>query len=325
MLSHSTDRGCVYLDGNDPIHRQIATELDNSILVMDMCDGLNGAGSMLTVQIFLANVFGGHTFHYRYLKYTRTSFIVLLPQGLDKIQVVNMGNQWGEIANWKFQPWSADEEANYQPKRFRVRLHITDFPLDFWSPKFIKQVMSCCGEVKHIDEGYVARNDRTCLKIWIHCIDPRRIPPVIDIAYSNRFKTCAIQVIRWEYNDTFPDEATYTVREQRALGTQFRNDPNLPRYSLLAAHDKLLNYYARDGYTSSPDSTASESTMPTHLAASYTHHTTATEDPTVRTASIPPINEPPFSSFTNLGLSSCADARPPHSPGRNFLSVPHNQ
>ncbi|KAF3335382.1 hypothetical protein FCM35_KLT19889 [Carex littledalei] len=249
MIAQSTDRGCIYLDGNDPTHQQLAQDLDNSILVMDTCDGLNGAGSMLTVQIFLANVFGGHTFHYQYLKYTRTSFIIQLPQGLDRNQVVDMRNRWGEIANWKFQPWSADEEASYQPNRVKVRLHVTDFPLDFWHPKFIKQVLSCCGEVTHIDEGHVARNDRTCLKLWIYCIDPRRIPPVIDIPYINRFKTCAIQVIRWDYSGTFPEEAIYTVWEQRELGTRFRNNPNLPRYSLLAAHDKLLNFYARDGYT----------------------------------------------------------------------------
>lgn len=259
MTTQQADRGCTYLNYRDELHQQLAEDLDWSILVTAIGDNIEEGGSLLGVQHFLGANFGGNFIHYPYLKYTRHSFIFTLPHGTNKSEVVRLGNEWGRTAQWTFQSWNAFEEGSYQPNRFKVRLEILKFPLDFWHVPFIRHVMSQFGEVTSIDDEYIIGNDRKCLKLWISCIDPRRIPYKSYIPYDTIWKECSIHIISWDYSGHFPEEALLTAHEQRIMGVQWRNHPNWPRTSLLAAHDKLLNFFARGGYYTPPDSPPSES------------------------------------------------------------------
>lgn len=137
---------------------------------------------------------------YPYLKYSKNSYIVKLPHGLNNNEIVNLSSQLGKLTDSRFHAWSANEESHYASPRFCVHLEVLNFPLDFWHPKFIKEVMASFGEVLYIDDEHILDNDRTCLKLWITCHGPRRIPPTVDILYNNKYKVCFIHMLWWEYN-----------------------------------------------------------------------------------------------------------------------------
>ncbi|KAF3324660.1 hypothetical protein FCM35_KLT10817 [Carex littledalei] len=272
------DRGCAYLQTNDT-HRKLADDQNRSIMVMGIGGNANGGGPILNVQHFLSGVFGGNFLHYPALKYTKDSFIVKLPEGLDKDVVVEAGTRWGQITQWLFRDWSANEEARPQPTRFRVRLWIENFPLDFWEPQFIQQALSGMGLLVHIDTEHILGNDRTKLRVDILCLDPRRIATTTMVPYDNQWKQFFVQIISWDYDGWLPEEARYTVHEQRLLCGSISNRHLHAKSSLLAAHDKLLSFYARGGYTSSPDSPPSDG------SSMAVHHTSGT--PTVQAYNTP--------------------------------------
>lgn len=84
--------------------------------------------------------------------------IKLLPN-LDKYDIIRAGNEWGQTEEWSFHLFDVNEDAGDQPKLFRVRLHIRNFPLDFWHEIFIQEACAGFGEVRHIEERNIHGND----------------------------------------------------------------------------------------------------------------------------------------------------------------------
>lgn len=98
---------------------------------------------------------------YAPLKYSKDIFLLQLPTGLDHEEVISAGNEWGSSQEWSFRYFDIDADAGMQSKTYRVRLHITNFPLDFWHETFIQDACASFGEVTHIDEEFIYRNDRS--------------------------------------------------------------------------------------------------------------------------------------------------------------------
>lgn len=92
---------------------------------------------------------------YAPLKYSKDIFLFQLLRGLDHEEVINAGNEWGTAQEWSFRPFDIDEDAGWQSKTYRVWLHITNFPLDFWHETFMREACASFGEVTHIDDEFI--------------------------------------------------------------------------------------------------------------------------------------------------------------------------
>ena len=129
-----------------------------------------------------------------------------------------------------------------QSRTYRVRLHITNFPLEFWHATHIRDACAAFGEVVHIDEEFIQRGDRSRLALDITCIDPRRIPPTTTLPYGNKWKKMYIYIAGWEYNHWTPKEAKLTTGDQRSLLSLTAGTADFYKVSLIAAHDKYHRY-----------------------------------------------------------------------------------
>lgn len=253
LLSRQAGEGCTYLRRN-AIHRDLNEGLKRSILVVAQGSNQNGGGTPGNVQHYLYCTYGGTYMQYDPLKYSKDIFLIQLPAGLAHEEVIDAGNEWGSSHEWSFRYFDIDEDAGMQSKTYRVRLHITNFPLDFWHETFIQDACAGFGEVRHIDEEFLHRNDRSRLALEITCIDPRRIPPATTLPYGNKWKKMFIYIAGWEYNQWIPEEAKLTTNEKRSLASLTEGTADLYRISLIAAHDKLTRYQSTPEPPSPPTS-----------------------------------------------------------------------
>lgn len=241
LLSRPLGEGCTYLRRN-AIHRELHEGLKRSILVVAQGNNQNGGGVPGNVQHYLYNTYGGAYMQYAPLKYSKDIFLFQLPAGLDHEEVIDAGNEWGSSQEWSFRYFDIDADAGMQSKPYRVRLHITNFPLDFWHESFMQEACAGFGEVRHIDEEFIRRNDRSTLALDIICIDPRRIPPTSILPFGNKWKKIYIYIAGWEYNEWTPEEAKLTRNEYRSLVSLTAGTADLYQTTLIAAHDKLQRF-----------------------------------------------------------------------------------
>lgn len=199
-------------------------------------------GPITDVQHYLYRTHGGRYMQYSPLKYSKDVYLIQIPPNLDQEEVIMAGNEWGATHQWSFRYFNIDEDAGEQPKWFRARLHIRNFPLDFWHRDFIQYACAGFGEVRHIEEQCIPGNDCSLLALDLICIDPRRIPLLSTLPFGNKWKEMHIHIASWEYNHWVPEDAKLTVEEQRDIMRGLNNIADLAKETLNAAHNKLQSY-----------------------------------------------------------------------------------
>lgn len=248
FLTQQTTQTCVYLTPNS-ISDELTEGLERSIRAGPGGRAIQAFCAVQEVIQHLTQRYGGLSSNYPYWKISKTAYRIQLPPGLDRARTINEIQGWGLSKNWEFNFWNDDETTHTQPKLYRVRIKITNFPYNFWSPSFIKQVISHFGEVEHIDEANICGVERAAIYVWVECIDPKRIPFSSILPFGDKWKECFFSVMGWQYMAWIPPEARYTSQEEdEEQGTAQSNDlegqDSQARGSLLAAHDRLMNYLA---------------------------------------------------------------------------------
>lgn len=198
IRAQQLDQGCMYLP-TDEIHERLVEELKNAIMVTDIRHQSQGRGTIDQVQVFLAATFGGIPGHYPYKRIAGAAYIVMLPATLDQSQVVNAGDIWGVRTKWQFDFWDSEGVSYGIKNQFRVKIKITNFPFTFWHQKYIKHVVSEFGEVVQIDNENLDGDNWSCIRLWLECSDPKRIPLSSVLPRSTRWSECYIQIEDWKF------------------------------------------------------------------------------------------------------------------------------
>lgn len=250
--------GCTYLQQEEE-HYRLAGQLENAIKIT--ADGANrgGRGRISQVLTFLVETFGGPLEQYQYLARTTNDYLVMLPIGMNRSQVVNRGTNWGMIAQWDFNYWSMDDELYHLVNNFKVRINITDFPIMFWHPKHIAHVVSEFGELDSIDEQNIQGPDRKSLNLWVNVIDPRRIPTSKILPFGDRWAKCYINVVGWQYIGWVPPEARMTKDGPNGEIIHLTGDYDQARFTLKIAHDRIQFYLSNRSPASAGSGSQSDS------------------------------------------------------------------
>lgn len=234
-------RGCVYLPTNDR-HNRLLADLEQSMVVHTSNPNENGEAFLTRVRQYIVQIFGGNQLEFSYLKTSYLSYVIKIPTRLNRQEVINAGNSWGNWRGYWFDFWTIERNSEINHCPFRVRISILNFPLYFWDPDFIANLVSQFGEVESIDEPNVTGTDRSVLNIWITCLDVKRIPPVTTIPFGERWTECTIRIAEWQYIGWVPPEARLTEGD----GSPFRLTGTFAqaRWSLMRASEKILYYIA---------------------------------------------------------------------------------
>lgn len=252
---HQETTGCTYLQ-KDEIYEDLSRQMENAVTMAAMFENRNGIGDFSQVQQFLVNAFGGSTSDYPYYKRGPNQYLLMLPLEMEKSIVVNRGTAWGQGTNWEFYYWNEEEESHSLTNHFRVRLNILNFPIKFWHPKFINQVVAEFGEVETIDEENIIGPDRSSLNLWIVCADPGRIPASKVLPFGDRWTQCYINIVGWRYIGWIPLEARLVENDGQGRVVHLDGDFKHARETLRLAHDRIRFYLAGRSPTSSPTSEA---------------------------------------------------------------------
>lgn len=74
----------------------------------------------------------------------------------------------------------------------RVKISITDFPLDYWHPLYVHQALTSMGEVTDIHSSCVFWDDRTVITLWLDTLDTKLIPFTLWVGHENNMTECSI-------------------------------------------------------------------------------------------------------------------------------------
>lgn len=82
---------------------------------------------------------------------TEKNFLLVLPIGLDRGEVVERAQMWGVQNGWWLLEWNTDYACSRQVSRYTVKIRITNYPMVFWHPTFINHILTMLGEITEAD------------------------------------------------------------------------------------------------------------------------------------------------------------------------------
>lgn len=149
---------------------------------------------------------------------------------------------WQLRWNLVFTAWTPEYTVFEQPRNFRIRVKLVDYPQPIWQPINIEKVLGVVGEIESIDDVYLQSDDRTAIYAWVHCADPKRIPGIIDIHYEQYWSECKVHILSWGYSGGGrPPPGVPPVGTEEEEETH--GDASPARSSLIRAHVNIRDYY----------------------------------------------------------------------------------
>lgn len=194
------ERISVYIPVTHKYH-ELVNDLEHSILVMGR--GLATQWDISDVQCYLVACYGGDMVDYQYLKRGVRSYLVRLPDRLNRLQVIEQMSLWGLRNDLVFTQWNPTDDGGQQQRGFLVKLRVEGFPTQLWDEEYIYLFLMQLGEVRDIDTECTFGRNRECIEAWIWSHDPLEIPTSGTVLFDDRWKECRITVTGWtdEGND----------------------------------------------------------------------------------------------------------------------------
>lgn len=170
-VQHQTAASC-YLSPSEE-HHQLLDQLNGSVVLQPTQDNVPGLSDL---QNTLSSRYGGGSSDWHTLK-VANAYLVSLPPWVSQEQVYEDEAFW-DASNVAVHPWQTLTGASSAPQSHRVMITISDFPSDYWHPKYFLQATASFGEMMGMAADTMTSGNRAVLSLVIQCINGSIIPPL---------------------------------------------------------------------------------------------------------------------------------------------------
>lgn len=189
------DRMSVYIPVTAKYH-ELVHDLDHSIHVMGR--GFLNQWHISDVQCYLVACYGEQLGDYPYLKRNERSYLIRLPDHLNRLQIIDQLTLWALRGDMVLTIWDPEDQGGTQRAGYLVKIRVDNFPLQIWDVEYISCFLSQIGEVRDIGTECTFGRHRGFVEavVWSH--DPKEIPPVTTVYFDDQWSECPITVVGWE-------------------------------------------------------------------------------------------------------------------------------
>ncbi|KAF3333436.1 hypothetical protein FCM35_KLT01127 [Carex littledalei] len=138
---------------------------DHSILACFLHTATNRNPTI--IQHRLVELFGGNTWDYPILAISSSTFLVTLPEYLDRNQILQELLLWSVVNHIHIWRWDHEHAWNPTPPGFKVYLEVRNYPAALWYPHLFHLLTSDFGIPLYVDDANTVGIDRSTLRITI--------------------------------------------------------------------------------------------------------------------------------------------------------------
>lgn len=153
----------------------------------------------LLIQTKLASQYGGSSHEYHLLHLSPRSYLVMLPEFLNRAQVLDDLLLWSVQNHIHLWSWDTEVGWNPTPSTYKLYLEIHNYPMHLWHPKYFHLLVAGFGSPLYIDEANSTGPDRSTLRITIRCVDPTTVPWFIFLNYESKWRQCKVALLGWSF------------------------------------------------------------------------------------------------------------------------------
>lgn len=192
------ERLSLYFDTDEvPAFHAVNAALAQSIVLWS--PNLHLHGNILGIQFLLANTYGGSTLLYPISPWECGSFIIKLPNYLNRDQVLAEFLPWCVDRNILLTPWDPNLYLCRQPTfGYRLDIIVNGFPIPLWHEYFIIKFLSALGNVVYVNGDNLLGRDKSCISAVIYCLDPRAVPRLVAVHFLNFWADVRVHIREWD-------------------------------------------------------------------------------------------------------------------------------
>lgn len=169
-------------------HERLAQDLNRAVILYSVQEALPLNRSQI-VQTLLSR-YGGSSHSWR-VQRVRRGFLVFLPSWIYHDEL-NLDSHFWEQSSFFVQPWQTLDRSDRQPPGRRVLITITDFPIAYWHPYYIRQATVTMGSLVGIHRECITRDDRMEIKLWVDTPDVNLIPYQLIVRHQTQWTECQV-------------------------------------------------------------------------------------------------------------------------------------
>lgn len=134
---------------------------------------------------FLLQRCGGQP-HEWVLTPVKRGYLLKVPTWLHPADLVRDYEYWVSHHYMLILPWQTLDRDDTLPPKQSVILTIHSFPLDYWHPKYFRQVTAAMGILTGVSQEALRGENKTHLKLMIDCHDLKLIPHTLVVGHNGR-------------------------------------------------------------------------------------------------------------------------------------------
>lgn len=189
-LSNSTPATYCFLS---PTEEQslIRQELDQTIFITALEDHLLPPKHEL--QMYLHGRCGGDAQDWE-LDVARKGYLLKVPQWLHPQDLIMDYEFWVRRYYLLLLPWQTLNRADLLPPKQNIIITISDFPVNYWHPRFFRQVTAAMGILREVAHQNLTGKNKALLRLGLECYDLSLIPPSIFVGHDGQWTECRVEI-----------------------------------------------------------------------------------------------------------------------------------